>query len=141
METWHIYDWQTVEIMLEIQAATFGKAVEQAARQRLGLHLAQLKEADLRRLDLSHALLREAELTRADLRYADLSGADLSGANLSNADLRYADLSRANLRDANLSNADLRCADLSGAYFGTRIRVLEDTDFRGADLTGTDLLE
>ena len=73
METWHIYDWQTVEIMLEIQAATFGKAVEQAARQRLGLHLAQLKEADLRRLDLSHALLREAELTRADLRYADLS--------------------------------------------------------------------
>ena len=121
METWHIYDWQTVEIMLEIQAATFGKAVEQAVRQHLGLHLAQLKEADLRRLDLSHALLREAELTRADLRYADLS--------------------RANLRDANLSNADLRCADLSGAYFGTRIRVLEDTDFRGADLTGTDLLE
>ena len=51
----------------------------------------------------------------ADLRYADLRGADLSHAYLHDANLRYADLRGADLSHADLRYADLCGADLSGA--------------------------
>ena len=63
---------------------------------------ADLRNADLRSVDLSGAYLRSADFRGANLLNADLSGADLRGAYLLNANLLNADL-----RGANLLNADL----------------------------------
>ncbi|MCB2214687.1 pentapeptide repeat-containing protein [Desulfofustis glycolicus] len=67
----------------------------------------ELRGADLNRLDL----------TGADLRDADLSGASLYLVNLADADLRGANLQGAQFGGADLANADLRGADLQGAVF------------------------
>jgi uncharacterized protein YjbI with pentapeptide repeats len=100
---------------------------------------------DLRKADLSGAVLLGAYLSGADLREADLSGALLSGgADLSRADLRGADLSGALLSRTLLSGADLRQADLSGAVLlGANLSGanLSGVDLRGVDLTGAYLMK
>ena len=88
---------------------------------------ADLSGANLRGADLYKVNLREADLSGADLRGTCLICADLSGANLRGACLICADLSGANLRGVDLSEANLRGADLSGA------------DLRDANLSGADL--
>ena len=93
------------------------------------LRESDLKNVDLRRTNLSGADLRGANLRDSDLSEADLSGADLSVANLSNADFKGAILTGTDLSYANLSDADLSGADLSGA------------DLRGANLRDSDLSE
>jgi hypothetical protein len=120
---------------------------------------ANLREADLRKVNLTKAALFKAKANLGEARQvwkfleldfgAELSGttlseADLSGANLSGTDLRKADLSRANLsgadlREADLSGANLSGADLSGADLsGSSLNaaILVGTDLTGADLTG-----
>src|SRR5215469_8588422 len=57
--------------------------------------------------------LREAKLKRRDLSGADLTGADLSGAVLHRAKLANARLDHAKLQDANLNKADLKRASLT----------------------------
>jgi hypothetical protein len=98
------------EVMYEVEAETFLKAVEDRVQSR-----ADLSGADLSRADLSGADLSRANLSRADLYGANLSRADLYGANLSRADLYGANLSRANLSGANLYGANLYGANLSRA--------------------------
>jgi hypothetical protein len=78
-----------------------------------------LREADLREVNLGGANLIKADLRRTDLREADLSGAGLI---------------RADLREVNLGGANLRGADLRGASL--QAATLVDTDLTGADLTG-----
>jgi len=105
---------------------------------------ANLREADLSRMnllrvDLSGADLRDADLRRINLREANLSGADLRGAqlyraNLNRASLTDADLTGANLYRAYLSRADLRRANLRGAELGLSVLVSSDLD--GTHLTG-----
>ncbi|TDH64689.1 pentapeptide repeat-containing protein [Dankookia rubra] len=102
-----------------------------------------LEARDLRNVDLTGAVLRDASLSNSDLRGATLRGvvgytarfvaADLRGADLTEAELLRADMTRANLSGARLVGADLR-----------RIRFFR-ADLRGADLTaarleGADLL-
>ena len=82
--------------------------------------------------------LKWADLTRLNLPNADLSGADLSGARLSGAVLWYADLSnaillktrfiKARLSGTNFSKAQLVDADFSDAIFN-------QTDFSDANLS------
>ncbi len=79
------------------------------------LHYANLEDADLRHTNLSHADLRYANLKDAVLRDADLSNADLSNADLSHAILSRANLTHVDLRKANLPAASLRRANLRGA--------------------------
>ena len=103
---------------------------------------ADLKETDLRRLDLNGANLKFADLSEADLRGANLIGAnligaDLRGVNLICTDLSEADLRRANLSEADLSEADLYMADLREADL--RIADLSATDLRGTDLRRANL--
>ena len=100
-------------------AATMRAAVEMAVASA-----ADLREADLRGVDLPEANLRAANLRGADLREADLRAANLRGANLREADLREADL-----RGVDLRETALRGADLSGAN-------LHEADLREADLRG-----
>jgi hypothetical protein len=85
---------------------------------------ANLREANLRGVELICAALRYANLTGADLREADLTDADLREANLTGADLREANLTDAILCEADLTGADLTGADLTGA------------DFTGVNFTG-----
>ena len=91
-----------------------------------------LKDIDLRGLDLSCADLRSVDLSNTDLTYAILSNTDLRSVDLSNTDLTYADLSYTDLRGANLIDANLSYTDLKGAD-------LRDVNLRGANLSYADL--
>lgn len=93
---------------------------------------AKLSESDLRNATLSNAILDLAELTDADARYVDLSNASLSAAILPNAYLLDADLYEADLYRAELTDASLRGAELTDAY-------LFKADLTDADLYRTDL--
>ena len=98
------------------------------------LRNADLHEADLSGVNLSHAVLIGADLHKASLRGANLAGAnlrraDLRATNFRNADLHRAILAKTDLRDANLKEADIREADMRGAR-------LPGADFGGADLKG-----
>jgi hypothetical protein len=74
--------------------------------------------------------LREAKLKRRNLSGADLSGADLSGAVLHRAKLDNARLDHAKLQDADLSKADLKRGSLTGADLSEAL--LYGTDPTGA---------
>ncbi|EAD5202198.1 pentapeptide repeat-containing protein [Listeria monocytogenes] len=88
-------------------------------------HEKWLRDADLRRADLSYA----------DLNGANLSGADLNGANLSGADLNGANLSGANLRGANLSGADLNWINWRDVVSLTVIAVQINTTRKNNQIT------
>ena len=98
-----------------------------------------LKDIDLRGLDLSCADLRSVDLSNTDLTYAILSNTDLRLADLRGADLIYADLSYTDLRGANLRCANLSCVNLRGANL--REVNLSYANLSYADLRGTNLSE
>lgn len=118
---------------------------------------ADLRDMDLRGVDLSEANLRMAELNgvdlfeaclrNADFRGAHLNGAilgftDLCGANLNGAYLRWANLCSSNLHGAklfmaNLSNADLYAANFYSADLSNA--KLYRVNLRAADLSGANL--
>jgi uncharacterized protein YjbI with pentapeptide repeats len=115
-----------------IEAPTYARALEWAARRGLSLIDVDLEGLVLRSAFLARADLRGAGLTSTDLsgcyfRKADLRGADLRRARLVHAFLEGADLRQANLREAELSRADLRNTNLVGA------------DLRGTVITGARL--
>lgn len=88
--------------------------------------------ANAQGVQLGGADLRRIVLVRANLRDADLMDAVLSGARLSRADLRDADLTNAYLDRADLRGANLSGARLDGAYLtGAR---LDRANLRGVDL-------
>ena len=93
----------------------------QAALTVVGRRNADL---DIRKLDLSHAVLRGAII-----HYGNFSGANFFGADLSLAQCIGADFSHASFIDANLTGAFLWTADLTGA------------EFRNSDLADADLSE
>jgi uncharacterized protein YjbI with pentapeptide repeats len=111
-----------------------------------------LRQADLRQMDLSRACLagadlRGALLDGARLDGADLTGALLDGARLEGAELRRARLVGASLRQAELGGAHLEQSLLHGAHLegahlphawldGARLR---DAHFDGATLWGASL--
>jgi uncharacterized protein YjbI with pentapeptide repeats len=79
------------------------------------LHGADLREADLSRLNLSDSLLSGVRLRGANLSYATLDRANLSGSDFCEEFLRGTtdpDLSRANLEGTSLWRTDLRGVDL-----------------------------
>jgi uncharacterized protein YjbI with pentapeptide repeats len=78
-----------------------------------------LREAVLRRMDLSGANLREANLRKADLSGSKLVGTDLRSADLFGASLVGADLSGR----ADLSSSDLRGANLQDVVGLTMVQI------------------
>jgi hypothetical protein len=66
--------------------------------------------SNLKKVNLSKAIL-----IKANLSYASLNGANLSGASLHKADLSYANLIGADLKEADLDETNLSNADLTGA--------------------------
>ena len=75
------------------------------------LMFADLKGANLRKVNLSEVDLSLANLSGANLIEVDLRGANLRGADLSKANLRGADLGEDDLWGINLLGADLREAE------------------------------
>ncbi len=110
-----------------IEAPSYTRALEWAARRGMSLMDVDLVGIDLRGAFLAGADLRGAGLAAADLAGCYLRCADLRDAKLAYAFLGSADFRRADLRDAELSRADLRGANLVGA------------DLRGAVLNGARL--
>ena len=96
-----------------------------------------LRGADLEKVDLTSAVLREANLARAELRGAELARVNLNSADLTGASLVEAGIGYANLVNANLTGADLRGASL----FSTDLTfaILESADLRGARLEWANL--
>ncbi len=130
MATYSIRHRWTRRELAAIEAPTYARALEWAARRGMGLADTDLAGTDLRGAflpgsdlrgaglagaDLSGGYLRRADLRRAGLRGARLAHAFLGAADLRGADLREADLSRADLPGTNLVGADLRGTILTGA--------------------------
>ena len=98
--------------------------------------------SDLRNADLKTMNLGNVDLSYADLRNADLRNTNLTTTNLKYAVLRYSDLRNTNLRNADLGNTDLEHADLRNADLrnaNLRGTDLELADLRNADLRNADL--
>ncbi|HBB32999.1 MAG TPA: protein kinase [Cyanobacteria bacterium UBA8803] len=95
-----------------------------------------LNNADLRQLQTT-GQCRNCNLQGADLRNYNLKGVDLTAADLRGADLRGTDLRSSYLKGANLSNANLTNADLRGAYLENA--NLANADLRGTNLESADI--
>lgn len=96
-----------------------------------------LSGADLRRFDLTHAVLNGADMRGACLEWTDFRWADLIGANLDDsvmdrADFHKADLTNVSMRAGNLVNTNLEDACLVGAD-------VTDAHFLHTRLLNTDL--
>lgn len=99
------------------------------------------------RADLRNKDLRGVNLTCGNFRGADLSGADLRGAILICADLSRACLHKANLEGANLCGADLTNAYCKAVNFNNtkmwnvvmKGTICKNATFYDADLTGLDM--
>lgn len=77
-------------------------------RSCIGCNLqgANLKDADLRGVNLASANLKNANLSGAKMLAVNLQGANLQGADLSNADMLVVDLRDANLKGAKVTGVN-----------------------------------
>ena len=91
-----------------------------------------LKNADLREVNLQGIFLAAIHLYRADLSGANLQGASLVGALLERTDLQGANLQEATLHATHLEQANLHGANMEDA-------ILQGAHLGGADLSGADL--
>lgn len=89
---------------------------------------AQRNLADLRRANLARLELTDADMSYFHLEHSNLSGADLRGCNLNGVNFRGADLRGAHLAGASFFGASLRGADLTGA-------ILSDDEYGAADFS------
>jgi uncharacterized protein YjbI with pentapeptide repeats len=111
--------------------------LEEAVRQNICLHFAQLDGLDLAGANLKGADMVAAILDNTNLKGANLEGATIAGgemreANLEGANMAGAKLSGANLTGANLTHANLTSADLTYA-------ILDSADLQHADMTDADV--
>jgi hypothetical protein len=95
-----------------------------------------LRNADLRALNLIGANLSNANLSNANLTAVNLAGANLSNANLSNANLLGANIIDVNLTKVNLTNTNFTYANLAESNFTESI--INNTNFTGANLINSD---
>ena len=110
--------------------------------RNVNLRLVDLFGANLQSADLSGAQLQYADLRVAQLQDATLRGAQLQEAILNGAELQQADLTGARLEGAIMSGAQLQAADLTGAQLQQAhlySAQLEAADLRHAQLQGADL--
>ncbi len=107
----------------------------------------QLRQADLRGINLSGANLEQADLRGANLIRANLSGSQLEDsylneASLDDANLDHCGLSRAILLKTSLINANLKRADLTKTYLSGSLLLnsnLEEANLAGAYLSGVQI--
>lgn len=138
IDTWR--EWREVneKVKLDLRDADL-KGVNMSARSLVdadfsfaNLENANLGDSDLRRASLHETRLVNAYLKEAVLEGADLAYANLSGANLSSARMKGASLRRSNCSGVDLTYTDLRSADL-------RRVNLQSSDLENANLKKTNL--
>lgn len=118
----------------------------------IGLHGADLTNAELQKAKLFGACLKGANLTGANLTKAILEDADLSNTNLTSAilddaqiafsTLRLSKLDNAHLCGADLVGVDLEMATLNGAMLENAVlrdSKMDSVELRGANLTSCNL--
>lgn len=108
----------------------------------INLEAANLKDADWSGANLEGANLREASLWGAKLNRANLTNADLTRGDLNWAQLNEATLTSAKLNGTNLTNAQLRKAALNGAsleWAQLEGALFNEANLAGANCTGTNL--
>lgn len=120
MELYRISSVRTRSLLFEGRYSSFGRCLEAALAKGI-----DLRNADLRRKNLSCANLDDACLEGADFR-----DANLTGVNLTEARLNRCDFSGALLFDACFGYSELRECLFRRTRFG-------GTDFAGADLSGS----
>jgi len=151
---WRVSDARRQELsQLTKQVLAASLAIEQddkvlkALTIALGLHTEEAEHADLRELDLSGAVARDAYWARIDFRYADFFLADLTDTSLrkallDGAQFRQTILANAVLTEASCEGATFKLADLRGANLdGAKLRGTTFTDVRvfGATLAGAEI--
>lgn len=109
-----------------------------------GLSIDCLKDADLSNIDLRNADLRflnlkEANLSRSILERANLGNVNLKEADLTEANLKSSNLSESNLKEANLTRADLSNANLKRSNL--KEANVEKARINGANLDEVDIHE
>ena len=93
--------------------------------------LADLGNANLRRINLEQANLVNCNLQNANFEGTNLCGASFVGSDVTGANFSRSKLSNADFGDANLAGANLSFSELSGAaLFDTNI---SEVDFTGAE--------
>ncbi|MFO0982199.1 MAG: DUF2169 domain-containing protein [Planctomycetota bacterium] len=111
-------------------------------RERVESHAARKEpfvRLDLRELDLSGIVLREARFEDCVLAKSKLGAADLAGASFHRCSLAESNLSQANLATTALRFCDLTKSDFSQAVLSKT--VLDDSDCSGALFEQTSLEE
>lgn len=119
---------------LDLSEGTIGR---QVSLHRAILNGTNLRNAQLRGVDLSVSALigsdlQNADVSRAKLRAVNLRAAELEGANFSKSIMTHAGLEGANLKEARLRNAVLDNARM-------RQTDLSDAKFYGASMNDVDL--
>lgn len=148
VEEWNAWRKANPDIVPDLsQANLYGQDLVEADLHGSYLQRIVLREADLRRSNLSHcdltgANLLEADLSKAYLEGAILVGADLRGADISNANLNEVDLVAAHLSYANLSQSQLFGTNCLGTVFDhakLAQAILAESTLAISDLTWADL--
>lgn len=106
------------------------------------LHGLDLRRANLERLNLIKASMREAKFDGADMRNVQLHDGQLQDTTLRRADLRGAVLYETNLENADLSDANLEEATVTGSNLkGAKLRTtkLIKTEMSNVNLTNATL--
>ena len=101
---------------------------------------ANLKEADLRYVQLQKSILKGANFKEADLRYVQLQESSLEGANFKEANLGWAQLQGSDIAGTTFYGAQLDRAKLHWVYADDAIfngATLINTEFWGASLRGS----
>lgn len=126
-------NWRGAEedIALVTGANLKGSDLWYADAVRAFLVKADLRDANLQRVDfhyanLQGAVLTDAKINKADFGRANLRDTDLTRAELQGARLFDAKLQGATLNHANLTKADLRGTNFSGANLGKTSGLTED---------------
>ena len=96
-----------------------------------------------KRLDFSHAILREVKMPLALLDRVNLTHADLTGADFTGTRFDHCELNDAILNSANLSNCEILGCDFSGAKLNnvnlSEVGYCVHTLFRNAEMSGANL--
>jgi TIR domain/Pentapeptide repeats (8 copies) len=134
VEVWNEWRIQNSSIAPDLREADLkGMELRGADFSKANLNDTNFSNADLRRVNFDYASFSGANLRRANLRKASLDGVTFYAANLSEANLSKTDLHSARFLQADLSWANLRGADLQWAE-------IYDTKLNGADLNGAELV-
>lgn len=134
-----ISDHRTGSVLYRVMAGTITEATEKAARNKILLENADLRNTYLRAADLKFADMPRASFDGSELAFASFSHADLVGASfksclLNNADFRNAKLPDANFESSRCNKAYFCSADAPGANF--KYAALEQARLNEGNFSG-----